>query len=139
MIARIVLDTNVYVSALRYGGKPKQVLDFALYGEFQLLISMPLKMELERVLREKFSYSPREILATAKYLWSRAERVVPDRPLDLCPDEPDNRVLECALEGKAACIVTGDRHLLNLQPIEGLAIFTPDQFLASLHIPGATA
>lgn len=138
MIPRIVLDTNIYVSVLRYGGKPKQVLDHALYGEFQLLISAPLKMELERILRDRFSYLPREIVATAAFLWSRAEWVVPNHPLDLCPDETDNRVLECAIEGKAGFIVTGDKHLLNLPPIQGLAILSPNLFLNWLLAPGAT-
>jgi putative PIN family toxin of toxin-antitoxin system len=137
MICRIVLDTNIYVSALRYGGKPKQVLDHALFGEFTLLISEPLKMELERILRDRFSNTPREILATAAFLWSRAEWVVPSQLLDLCPDETDNRVLECAIEGKAGFIVSGDKHLLNMLPIEGIAILSPSLFLAWLLVPGA--
>jgi putative PIN family toxin of toxin-antitoxin system len=137
VIPRIVLDTNIYVSALRYGGKPKQVLDHALFGEFQLLVSTPLKIELERILLDRFGYTPREILATAAFLWSRAEWVVPRQPIDLCPDETDNRVLECAIEGKAEIIVSGDRHLLNLPPIKGIAILSPGQFLAWLLAPGA--
>jgi putative PIN family toxin of toxin-antitoxin system len=138
VIPRIVLDTNIYVSALRYGGKPKQVLDHVLYGEFQLLISAPLKMELERVLRDRFSYLPCEIVATTAFLWCRAELVMPSRHLDLCPDETDNRVLECAIEGKAGFIVTGDKHLLNLPPIEALAILSPNLFLDWLLASGAT-
>jgi hypothetical protein len=66
----------------------------ALDGDLQLLISTPLKLELERILRDKFSYSPREIVATAAFLWRGAEWIVPRRHLDLCPDETDNRVLE---------------------------------------------
>ena len=136
MTPRIVLDTNVYVSAVRYGGKPKQVLNHALNGEFQLLISMPLRLELERILRDKFNYSPREILETAAFLWRGAEWINPQSTIDLCPDETDNRVLECALEGNAGYIVTGDRHLLNLPSIEGLQILLPDRFLACFRATG---
>jgi putative PIN family toxin of toxin-antitoxin system len=135
MIPRVVLDTNVYISALRYGGKPKLVLDLAIEGKLHLLVSTPLKLELERVLRDKFSYSSHEVAATAAFLWRNAEAILPRHRLDLCPDEPDNRVLECALEGRAAFIVTGDRHLLNLPPIEGLTILPPDAFLALFRAP----
>lgn len=136
MTPRAVLDTNVYISALRYGGKPKQVLDYARDGMVQLLISTPLRLELERILRDKFSYSVREIAATAAFLWSRAEWVAPHQLLDLCPDEPDNRVLECALDGGAGFIVTGDRHLLDLSPVEGLAILSPNEFLGCFRPSG---
>jgi putative PIN family toxin of toxin-antitoxin system len=137
MIPRVVLDTNIYVSALRYGGKPKQVLDLALNGSLRLLISAPLKLELERVLRDKFDITARKIAESAELLWSDAEWIVPAYHLNLCLDESDNRVLECALEGKAGYIVTGDRHLLNLQPLEGLAILSPDAFLARFNAAGA--
>jgi putative PIN family toxin of toxin-antitoxin system len=129
MIPRVVLDTNVYISALLYGGKPKRVLDLALSTEMQLLISQPMRLELERVLREKFDFTPHELAANADPLWSSAEWIAPLRRVNLCRDEPDNRVLECAFEGRADCIVTGDRHLLDLPPIKELAILTPDAFL----------
>jgi hypothetical protein len=130
MSARVVLDTNVYISALRYGGKPATIVDLAVKGDFQLLTSLPLKAELGRVLREKFSYTPQQVSETAKSLWKRAEWIAPRRRLSICPDEADNRVLECALEGHADCIVTGDRDLLKLPAMEGLAILAPAAFLS---------
>ncbi|MGA3262679.1 MAG: putative toxin-antitoxin system toxin component, PIN family [Terracidiphilus sp.] len=137
MTPRIVLDTNVYISALRYGGNPQLVLDEVLNGKFQLLISIPLEDELKRVLREKFSYSPHQILETTASLWKQAEQVAPKRLLSICQDESDNRVLECALEGKADFVVTGDRHLLNLPVIEELAILTPAAFLIRFGVTGS--
>lgn len=129
----MVLDTNVLVSAYRSGGKPKAILELAEEMAFVPLISEPLKSELVRVLEEKF-FMPRTLVTEiCSPLWEVSERVDPKIQIDLCPDEPDNRVLECAFEGKADYIVTGDRHLLNLPPIEGLAILTPDKFLARLR------
>jgi putative PIN family toxin of toxin-antitoxin system len=137
MISRVVLDTNVYVSALLFGGKPKQVLDLALNGSLRLLISEQLKLEMERILRDKFDFTARKIAESAELLWSDAEWIDPKFCLNICPDESDNRVLECALEGKAGYIVSGDRHLLSLQPIEGLAILLPSTFLERFHATGA--
>ncbi|MGD0480859.1 MAG: putative toxin-antitoxin system toxin component, PIN family [Terracidiphilus sp.] len=108
----------------------KQVLELALNGRAHLLVSQSLNSELARVLREKFDLTPRQITANADTLWKHAEWIVPRRRLKLCPDEPDNRVLECAMEGHADFIVTGDRDLLNLPAIEGLAILTPAAFLS---------
>lgn len=65
-----------------------------------------------------------------------AEWISPRSRLDLCPDETDNRVLECAFEGNAAVIVTGDNHLLKLPPIKNLAILTPDAFLTCFRPSG---
>jgi putative PIN family toxin of toxin-antitoxin system len=115
---------------LRYGGNPQRVLDEVLSGEFQLLISIPLEDELKRVLRERFNYLPHQILKTAASLWKRAEWISPRRRLSLCRDESDNRVLECAAEGRADAVVTGDRDLLDLPAIEELAILTPAAFLS---------
>ena len=136
MIRRIVLDTNIYISALLYGGKPKQVLDLASAGELQLLISLPLKLELERVLREKFDIPTSELAANANSLWSNALWIASRQRLSLCSDEPDNRVLECALESHADFIVTGDRHLLNLGPVAKITILKPDVFLALFEFHG---
>jgi putative PIN family toxin of toxin-antitoxin system len=125
-----VFDTNVYISAFLYGGKPKQVLEFAMAGRVQLLISIPLKLELQRVLRDKFDLAPGEIASDTEAIWKRAEWISPRRRLSLCRDESDNRLLECAVEGRADVVVTGDRDLLDLPAIEGLAILTPAAFLS---------
>lgn len=98
---------------------------------------MALKDELIGVLSCKFQMSRQFIDETCTRLWKVAERVEPETQVSLCPDEDDNRVLECALEGNAAYIVTGDRHLLNLAPIEGLEILTPGAFLERFHADGS--
>jgi putative PIN family toxin of toxin-antitoxin system len=129
MIERAVLDTNIYVSAIEFGGKPRRVVDWIGQGNLQLLVSIPLRLELERILESKFGYDSARLEFTASVLWRDAEWIFPRRRISFCPDETDNRVLECAIEGKAGFIVTGDRHLLNLAPIPGLTILTADAIL----------
>ena len=130
MKPRIVFDTNIYISAFLYGGRPRGALELARSGQVQLLISMPLKLELQRVLRDKFNFTPPQLDANTKPLWEQAEWIAPRRRLNLCADEPDNRVLECAIEGRADFVVTGDRHLLSLPAIGGLVILTPAAFIS---------
>ena len=133
---RVVLDTNVLISAYQFGGKPGAILELAHHGKMTSLTSVPLRDELVRVLTYKFFATPISIGEACARLWEVSEWIEPKIRLDLCPDESDNRVLECALEGNAGFIVTGDRHLLNLQPIEGLMILSPDAFLARFQASG---
>jgi uncharacterized protein len=129
-VIRIVLDTNVIVSALVFGGVPRGVLELAEAGECQFFYSEAIQTEVRRVLSEKFEW-PQAILREAlPVLWSMGELVVPRMTLDAVPDDPDdNRILECAVEAHAQVVVSGDHHLLALQKYKSIRIVTPRQFI----------
>ena len=125
----VVLDSDVYVSALIFGGNPRTVLGLAEQGLFELSVSEPIKAEVERILSEKFSWPKDRIDSAASYLWTLAHSTNPKQTIADCSDPDDNRVLECALEADARMIVTGDAHLLKLHPYREISILTPKQFL----------
>jgi len=126
---RVVVDSNIYISALLFGGKPGHVIALAENGLLDIYSSEPIKNEVERVLRDKFRWSKERVAAAAGYLWSLSRPVDPQCTVSDCPDPDDNRVLECAIEAKAAFTVTGDEHLLALDPYRGIAILSPREFL----------
>ena len=127
---RVVADTNVYISALMFGGLPGRFLDLAQSQRFALVTSTALLDELDEKLRGKFAVSGRDALAIREKLEGNANVVEPDFVLNTVPDDPDdNRVLECAVAGKADFIVSGDRHLLRIGDYEGIAIITVRHFL----------
>jgi putative PIN family toxin of toxin-antitoxin system len=127
---RVVADTNVFISALMFGGLPGRFLDLTLRRRFTLVTSKALLDELDEKLRGKFSVSESDALAIRAKLEGNASVVDPDFELNAVPDDPDdNCVLECAVVGKADFIVSGDRHLLRLGCYEGIAIVTVRQFL----------
>ncbi len=127
---RVVADTNVFISALMFGGLPGQFLDLALRRRFTLVTSKVLLDELDEKLRGKFAVSERDAQAIRAKLEGNASIVAPDFELNAVPDDlDDNRVLECALAGKADFIVSGDRHLLRIGGYEGIAIVVVRQFL----------
>jgi putative PIN family toxin of toxin-antitoxin system len=129
---RVVADTNVLISALMFGGLPGRFLDLALGRRFTLLASKALLDELDEKLRGKFAVSESDALVIRAKLEGSAELADPDFQLNAVPDDPDdNRVLECAVAGKADFIVSGDRHLLRIGSYEGIAIVTVRQFLES--------
>jgi predicted nucleic acid-binding protein len=61
--------------------------------------------------------------------WSVAKEIAPLIRVDLCRDDDDNRILECAIEGDAHYIVTGDRDLLDLPAVSQYTILNVDAFL----------
>jgi putative PIN family toxin of toxin-antitoxin system len=129
---RVVVDTNVLISAIFWTGKPKQILNKIRRGEILFLTSGTLLEELEGVLTEKekpFKLSPEEAERIIIELRELAEIVQTHTRVTACKDEKDNMVLECAIDGDAECIVTGDLHLLKLNPFNDIRIMTVADFL----------
>jgi putative PIN family toxin of toxin-antitoxin system len=105
----VTADTNVYISALEFGGKPLQILVAARRGLIRLDISDSLLDEITRVLRDKFAWSGDRLQRLAIRLSHFTSLVRPTQTIDAVPADPDdNRVLECAVEAKSQFIVTGD-------------------------------
>jgi putative PIN family toxin of toxin-antitoxin system len=130
-----VLDTNTYVAAFhRPGGRYAAILQAAIERRFILLYSSALAGELGDVLRRRFNVAEDEIQRTIRGIAKVAAMVKPRLTLAITADPDDNRVLECALAGKANLIVSNDRHLLNLGTFEGIAIITGSDFLRILGL-----
>jgi putative PIN family toxin of toxin-antitoxin system len=126
---RVVVDTNALVSGLLFGGKPAVILDLALDQAFVLLTSPAMEIELIRVLTRKFNVSSAGVTGIVALIRSSSESVRTETKLLLCRDESDNRILECALNGDASYIVTGDHDLLSLPLFQHSVILRPDEFL----------
>lgn len=134
---RVVLDTNVLISAvLSRGSPPDSILRAWRTGSFELVISTPLLRELEKVLarpriRRRLRWSTDERTIFVAALSEGAVVVTPEEELRVIQaDVADNRVLEAAVRAEADYIVSGDRHLLELRSHEGIRIVTPARFLA---------
>ena len=126
----VVADTNIFISALMFGGLPGSFLDLALLRSIVLVTSPELVDELDEKLRLKFEVSPEDADAIRAKLEDCAVVVKPNVALEVVSDNPDdNRVLECAVTGRADYIVSGDRHLLKLSVYEGIPIITVRQFM----------
>lgn len=128
---RVVADTNVLISALMFDGLPGVFLELALRRAFTLVSSTALLDELDEKLRGKFGVSDSDARLIRSRLESIAELAEPHFTLQVVTDDPDDdRVLECAVAGKADFVVSGDRHLLRLGTCERISIVTVRQFLS---------
>jgi uncharacterized protein len=134
---RVVLDSNIYVSALTLpGGSADVALSAALDSVYVALLSEPILGETLRVLGRKFSRDQEELARVAIFLSELTEHVSPRRRVTLLDDDPDNRILEGAIEGDADLIVTGDRAMIRLGSFEGVEIVSLRAFLTRLGSPG---
>lgn len=127
---RVTADSNIYISALNFGGIPDQLLDLARAGAIQLAISGPILEEISRVLRSKFQWAEDAIVQVQEQISSFAETVNPEEHIEVVTDDPtDNRILECAIAARSEYIVTGDKHLLRLGQFAATRIVNPAKFL----------
>lgn len=131
-VPSIVLDTNVLISAIVFGGRPRQVLEKVISGAFVMAISTEMLDEFQGVLEgRKFRYPGAIVRTIVNELLAVSELVRPTMKVQVIKADPaDNRILECALESRVTCIVTGDRHLLELGQFEGIPILDVAAFLA---------
>ncbi len=128
-MTRVVLDSNVWISALLFGGNPRAIAELAEAGHIECFTSRAIIGEIEETLWRKFEWSETRIRDAAAMMGRGAIRVAPGPELTDCPDPDDNRVLECAVGARAQFLVTGDRHLLMLHPYRAISIVTSRQFL----------
>jgi len=131
---RVVLDTNVLVSAIISDGKPRALFGKGIDNQFDMLTSEPLLKELARVLRRpKFKTSPSEIRRVTRALLNSAEVVQVKSKIEVVKEDPeDDMIIETAIDGHADFIVTGDRHLLNLGSFRNINITTVEKALKLL-------
>jgi len=129
---RFVFDTNVYISAFIV---PRSKSDLAYRlaerGVFELAVSDAILKELTGKLGSRFGYTAEDIRQVENAVREVAIVFGPETELSVVPDEPDNRILECAIAARASAIVTGDRHLLRLGYYQEIGIMTVSDLLYS--------
>jgi hypothetical protein len=138
---RVVLDTNVFVSSLlSTQGLPAQVLNAWREGRYMLVISPPIIAEIVDVLEsprlsKRYFIRPEDIEQLVDLLKTDTI-IVPGRAVvkGTVPQDPRDEVfLACAVDANADCIVSGDRHLLDLQTYRGIPVLSVKEFAEKLE------
>ena len=132
MRPKVIIDTNVFLSGLLFGGNPGKILQKWSQHQFILCLSPQLKAEILTKLHYKFD-APDEFVQfiedildiyTAKYL--------PKHHTTICKDPTDNFLLDLARESKAAYLVSGDKDVLVLKNHNQTKIISPREFLETI-------
>jgi len=129
-VRSITLDSNIYVSALEFGGKPMALLQSALDGEVDVAISQPILDETLRVLSDKFSWSRDDLRGAEATIRAATHVVTPTMKLNVVESDPDdNKIVECAVESGSEAIVTHDKDLLRMREYQGIRMVKVLDFL----------
>lgn len=131
MSIKVVIDTNIYISAIFWQGKPRKVVDLGRTQDIQIFTSTEIEDEISEKLQTKFKLSRAEAdrvmldfsTFTIPLSIKKKHRVVIDDP-------DDDKFIDCAMACGADFIITGDKHLLKLQQYMGIKVVKAAEFLA---------
>lgn len=127
---KIVIDTNVYISAILFGGNSKKIIDLIIEGKIKNYISLPILKELREKLEEKFKMPKYIVDAIIEEILNYSEIVLVFGNLkNVSIDPKDNLIVETGIVGKVNFIISGDHHLLDIKIYKNIKILTPAQFL----------
>lgn len=133
---RIVLDTNVWLSAIFWEGEASKIIEACEKKQIEILITEDIILEITSVINkeEKFQkfIEDREenIEGLIRTILSIATLIESKTNLDLIKEDPkDNIILEAALDGKVDHIISYDKHVLNMIEFRNINILKPDEFL----------
>jgi uncharacterized protein len=125
---RLVLDTNVLIAAFISHGVCNELLEHCVLNH-DVVLSEFILTELKDKLAGKFKFTARDANAAVRLLKSRC-KIVTISPLDtpICRDPDDDSIIATAIAGECACIITGDKDLLDLDSACGVPILPPGSF-----------
>ena len=128
---KVTVDTNVLISALGWNGVEAAVIEMVLDGGLELCLSAQILSEFYRVVKyPKFGFTNEEIDGYVGRLLNNVIFVTPKIKINaVAEDLDDNKIIECAVEGKSRYIISGDKHLLRLGEYEGIKIIRAADFL----------
>jgi putative PIN family toxin of toxin-antitoxin system len=128
---KIVVDTNILISALGWEGKSRELLRKIIDNEYELLISNKQLAEVKRVLDyPKFGFTKEQKNRFLKIIFQTATLREIKTELEIIKEDPsDNMLLGCAVEAEAKYIISGDKHLKKLKRYKSITIISVSDFL----------
>jgi putative PIN family toxin of toxin-antitoxin system len=133
--SKVVLDTNVFISAFGWRGIPWSIVDLIRHGSIINHTSADMLEELRRVVAyPKLRFSAQLQADIIEFVFANSTLVIPVSVPDIDIADPDDiKVVSCAVAAGACCIISGDPHLLVLGSYKGIAIFNPASFISAMR------
>lgn len=135
---RILIDTNILISALFFGKFPKEFLNEVLKSNFEVCINEQILSEYEKTIAKKIARRKNildEELFEKFFVAVKIFEISSD--LKVCRDPDDDKFINCAIDAKAIYIVSGDNDLLTLKNFAGIEIVTAREFYDKYIKPSA--
>ena len=127
---RIVLDTNIYISAAIIGRVCEEILKICRFSSLELFTSKDIIIEIETKLKEKFFWNDQQISSFIENILEFCNVIdISEKIIYLKDDPDDDKILECAISSKCNYIVSGDKHLIKLKSFRNIKILNPAESL----------
>ena len=130
---RVLPDTNIIISSVFWRGNPYEVVRKGILGEYKLVLSAEILDEVADKLRNKFTFPEESIQQLIDILMTYCDIVDVKSTFDVVRDKKDNKIIECAFDGRANYLVTGDPDLLVLKECKYPPVRDRWHFLANLR------
>lgn len=131
---RIVIDTNVIVSAIFFGGQPRQLLEHLLQQRFEAFVSREIVEEYqETVLYLQDKYPSKKVFVPINHIVAACKMIEQHTIISVCRDPDDDKFIACAVDARCVCLVSGDRDLLTLEKYQNIQIISVTDFLQALE------
>lgn len=131
MDLKVVMDTNVFVSAVFFSGPPYQILRAWQTGKFELIVSTEILDEYRRIGEILAEEHPGvDLKPVLNFVLEHAKvykAAVLKEPI--CEDPDDDKFIACALASGSNVIVSGDKHLLKISGYQGIQVLKPRSFV----------
>ncbi len=126
---KIVVDTNVLISGVFFGGYPKKILSASVDGKIRACASMEILNEYQEIIQEMVQRKQGHIdVSILNPLIQSMEIIEPASKIEICRDPDDDKFINCAKDAQAMYIVSGDKDLLVIQQFENISIVTAKEF-----------
>lgn len=131
---KVVLDTNIIVSAIVFGGKPRDIIYLIQEKEFEAYVSPFILYELKEVLTKKFNFNDEKLKESEDLIKESFIIISPRTTVKVIKSYLiDNKILEVAVEAKADYLITGDKkHILKLKKVKKTKIVSAEEFLLTI-------
>jgi putative PIN family toxin of toxin-antitoxin system len=130
---KVVVDTNILVSASFWKGNPYIIIQMAVKKEIEIFTSAAILKELAKALKRDFKIPEPELNERMSLFLGILTIIEPKIMIQAVKEDPeDNKILEAAIQANAGFVVSGDKHLLKLKEFKGIQIFTAKKFLEKM-------
>ena len=126
---KIVVDTNVVISGVFFGGNPRRIVEAIVKGSINAYATAEIVDEYMEIIDSMITRKQGKLsLSILSPLFSSLKVIEGKTQIAVCRDPDDDKFLECAVDAKALYIVSGDNDLLDITAYDGIQIITAKEF-----------
>ncbi len=130
-VQKVVIDTNVFISAFGWGGKPLSIMELLEQGKIRNCLSGAILKELITAISyPKLAFSHTTQTGILEFVLAWSDIYDPAERISAAPDSEDNKFIECASAAHSRIIITGDKRFLSIRRHRDIRIVSPEEFLA---------